>query len=129
MQSMRLLPENEIISCFGGYVAEELKYGSHTSGVIMDLSMATATAANMVKAYGMGKVLGPMVFLPNITDSGTLKAHAENEIKEILVNLLEQTRTIMKTHEKALDALAHALLEKEVVNGEEIKAIFEKAEE
>ncbi len=120
--------EKRIIVCLGGYAAEELKYGSHTSGVLVDLSMATTTAANMVKAYGMSKALGPMVVIPDVTDSGHTKALAEEETKKIVADLLEKTNTLMKTHEKALDALAHALLEKEVVNGEEIKAIFEKAE-
>ena len=120
--------ENEIITCLGGLAAEEFKYGSHTSGVVTDLSMATAHAANMVKAYGMGKALGPMVVIPDVTDSPARKAHAEEEIKTIVSELLEKTRDIIQKHQKSLKALANALLEREVVNGEEIKEIFEKAE-
>lgn len=120
--------KNMIIFMLGGYAAEEYKYHSHTSGVVADLSSANTIAANMVKAYGMSKVLGPMVIIPNVTDSGTSKAKAEGEIKEILDQLLKDTKDIIATHEKSLEALAHALLAKEVVTSNEVKEIFEKAE-
>ena len=120
--------ENEIITCYGGYAAEELKYGDHTSGVLTDLSMANTTATNMIKVYGMGESLGPMVCIPDITDSVYIQSLAEAEIMELLKKLMERTKALIKEHEKSLDALAKALLEKEVVNGDEIKAIFDEAE-
>lgn len=120
--------ENRIISSFGGLAAEEEVFGAHTSGVISDLSMATMTAANMVKAYGMDNEFGPIVVLPGITDSLLNTSMADMFIKEILNNLLEKTKKIIKEKRPYLDALAKALVEKEVVLGTEIKDIFDKVD-
>lgn len=120
--------ENMIIHFLGGLAAEELKYKDHTSGVRADLSMATATASNMIRLYGMGKSIGPMVPLIDITDSQHTRAKYEEEINETLKRLSLEAYNIISEHILYLDALASALLEKEVVLGNEIEKIFAKVD-
>lgn len=120
--------ENMIISCFGGMAAEEIKFKEHTSGVRVDLSMATATAANMIRLYGMGDALGPMVPLVDITDSAYIRQMADKEINEKLKKLYAETVALMHEKMPYLDALTAVLLEKEVVLGNEIEEIFAKVD-
>lgn len=121
--------ENQIIGCFGGMVAERLVYGSNTSGVIQDLGMATFYAKSMVCTFGMCDEFGPMSLIED--DDGTTFAFSESLIKEsdecarnILIKLYNRCEDIISKHEKELRALTKALLEKEVVYGNEIKEIF-----
>lgn len=118
--------ENRIIMCLGGLVAEELIYGKHSSGVSADLAMATAHASNIIRAFGMDESFGPMVVLSEITDSAKTKATADELISQLLKDLLEKTRALMRDKRPYLEALANALIEKEVVLGNEIEEIFKE---
>lgn len=123
--------ENQIIGCFGGICAERLIYGSNTSGVIQDLGMATFYAKSMVCNFGMCDEFGPMSLIED--DDGNTFTFSESIIKEsdecarnILRKLYNRCEDIISEHEKELRALTSALLEKEVVYGNEIKEIFDK---
>ncbi len=118
--------ENLIIEYLGGFAAEEVIYGSHTSGVTSDLAYATATAANMVRAFGMCDTIGPMQVIPGVTDSESTKATAETQIAEILKIMKKKSVDVVSKHRPFLEALAKALVEKEVVLGNEIEEIFAK---
>lgn len=118
--------ENLIIHYLGGLCAEEEMYdGSHTSGVSTDLAYANAYAAKMVVTYGMSDALGSMVVIKDLTDSPYTREIVDKEVKNIMNTLTAQTREIIKSHRHHLEALAKALIENEVVNGTEIKKIFE----
>lgn len=124
--------ENQIIGCFGGMVAERLIYGSNTSGVIQDLGMATFYAKSMVCTFGMCDEFGPMSLVED--DDGSTFSFSDSIIKEsdecarkILIKLYNRCEDIISEHKKELCALTQALLEKEVVYGNEIKEIFDKA--
>lgn len=124
--------ENQIIGCFGGMVAERLIYGSNTSGVIQDLGMATFYAKSMVCTFGMCDEFGPMSLVED--DDGNTFSFSDSIIKEsdecarkILIKLYNRCEDIISEHKKELCALTQALLEKEVVYGNEIKEIFDKA--
>lgn len=121
--------ENTVIHFLGGMAAEKLKFNDHTSGVKADIASATAIVANMIRIYGMGSSLGPMVPLVDVTDSAYIRELADKEIREKLDNLLTETYKIVSDHILYLDALAAALIEKEVVLGNEIEEIFKKVSE
>ena len=104
--------------------AEEVKFGSHTSGVISDLSIATTLAYNMIAAYGMGESISPMVIRGGITDSPFSKAIVEAEIIDLLQEYYKKTTQIVKDNLPYLEALANSLIEKEVIFGNEIEEIF-----
>lgn len=118
--------ENLIVEYLGGLAAEEVIYGSHSSGVLADLAYATTAAANMVKAFGMCDVIGPMQVIPDVTNSEATKAMADAQIAEILKKMKKKSIDVVSKHIPYLEALAKELVEKEVILGNEIEEIFTK---
>lgn len=121
--------ERRIIELLGGLCAEEIVYGSHSSGVITDLSYATSIATNMVRAYGMDEDFGVMQIISNVNDSPYTRQRSEIAISNILEKQKDKTFKIINEHRAYLDALAKELISKEVVIGNEIEEIFKKVEE
>lgn len=117
--------ENLVIHYLGGMAAEELIFGDHTSGVCQDLSYATAVTSNMIRAYGMGESLGPMIPYKDVADSLYTRSKAEKEINILMKDLYKRCYDILSNHQAELEALTKALVEKEVVLGDEIKEIFD----
>ncbi len=125
--------ENRIISSFGGMVAERVIFGSNTSGVTQDLAMATLYAKLMVSAFGMCDEFGPLSICDVYSDedgspafpfSEYILSEADKHVRAILLNLYNRCDEIVRAHQAELEALTYALLEKEVVYGNEIKEIF-----
>lgn len=125
-----------IRSMLGGRIAEELTFESVTSGASNDLDRVTAIARKMVCEWGMSERIGPLtfgekegeVFLGR--DMGHMKNYSEataveidNEIRRIVTENYELTRELLKDNEPLLIALSEALLEKETLDGPEIRQI------
>ena len=77
----------------------------------------------------MDEELGP-IFVDNEDgfSSERLNAEVEKKAQSLLKELYEKTCSVISAHRKQLDALAQALLEHEVLVGDEIKRILEEAE-
>jgi cell division protease FtsH len=125
-----------ICTLLGGRVAEEITFSSITSGASNDIERATAIARKMVCEWGMSDKLGPLsygekegeVFLGR--DMGHMKNYSEataveidEEIKRIVKENHERTRLILQEQKAALVIVAEALLEKENLDGAEIRAL------
>jgi len=124
----------------GGRVAEELVFGEISTGAQNDLQRATDIARSMVAEYGMSDRLGlvtyererrPM-FLPDTFSAGKTyseqkAAQIDEEISRIIKEAHERVRGILSQRRKVLDDLAHLLLEKEVVQGEELREMLSKS--
>ncbi|WOG84125.1 hypothetical protein DCAR_0103306 [Daucus carota subsp. sativus] len=115
--------------CMGGRVAEELIFGENevTSGASSDLKQATNLARAMVTKFGMSKQVG--VVTHNYDDNGKsmsteTRLLIEEEVRELLETAYNNAKTILTTHEKELHALANALLERETLSGNQIKALL-----
>ncbi len=121
--------ENEIIYSLGGMAAEKYVYGETTSGVSGDLTSANWCANLMVKSAGMSDELGPIIFDDEYgCVSESFYEKAEAIVQDILKKLYEKTYTIVSTHGKQLEALANALLENEVLVGDEIKKVLDEVD-
>lgn len=126
--------ENRIIGCFGGMVAERLIFGNNTSGVVQDLAMATFYAKLMVSAFGMCDDFGPISICEVYSDgdeaafkfSEHILEESDKHVLKILRELYDRANKTVTEHRAELEALTEALLEKEVVYGNEIKEIFDK---
>jgi len=111
----------------GGRVAEELIYGSEnvTSGASSDIRSATRTAEAMVKLWGFSK-LGPVHYDDR---DGSISPRRKEEIEEEVTNLVrggEARATALLTSKiTELHRLAHALVEHETLNLEEVKKVIE----
>ena len=123
-----------ICTLLGGRVAEELVFNSITSGASNDIERATAIARKMVCEWGMSDKLGPLsygekegeVFLGR--DMGHMKNYSEataveidNEIRDIVRANHQRTRDILRANMASLVLVADALLERETLDGSEIR--------
>ncbi len=126
--------ETVICTLMGGRVAEELTFQSITSGASNDIERATNIARKMVCEWGMSETLGPLsfgekegeVFLGR--DMGHVKNYSEataieidKEIRSIVQKNYDRTRNILKENQPHLVTIAEALLERETLDGEEIR--------
>jgi ATP-dependent Zn protease len=112
--------EAQIIKALGGRVAEELVFGADhvTGGAESDLIHVNRIARRMVYRLGMAGSGSLLVYDEEAGPlSATTQAQMDDEVQDLLARLYERTRTILTEHRGALEALAHALLEKETVDG------------
>uniref|UniRef100_A0A7S3NP87 AAA+ ATPase domain-containing protein n=1 Tax=Aureoumbra lagunensis TaxID=44058 RepID=A0A7S3NP87_9STRA len=121
--------------CMGGRVAEQLVFGDDevTSGASSDIYQATRLAKSMVTKWGFSTSLGVLYAAsPGDNDPGGYRispqtaAAVDAEVKAILDGAYARATTILTNHRDALNAIAAALLDKETLTGEELKAIVAK---
>lgn len=130
---------NKIATFTGGRVAEELKFGSVTTGASNDIEQATRLARGMITRYGMSEEFG-MVALETINNQylgGDTSLACSNEtatkIDAAVVAVVKQAHEkavgIIRENMNKLDEIAQFLLEKETITGEEFMEILNRAEE
>lgn len=123
-----------ICTLLGGRVAEELTFSTITSGASNDIERATSIARKMVCEWGMSEKLGPLAFGEKEgeiflgRDMGHVKNYSEatavdidTEIRRIVQENYDRTRQILADHRDALIKVAEALLERENLDGAEIR--------
>lgn len=128
--------KNRIIVLLGGRVAEEIYFNEITSGASDDLQRATQIAQTMVCELGMSEKLGNLTYgkrdqqvflgrdLMREKDySESTAVLIDDEVRRIVREAYDKTRGILIDHRAKLDALSKELLEKEVLEEEEIKRI------
>ncbi|MGZ9148446.1 MAG: ATP-dependent zinc metalloprotease FtsH [Candidatus Deferrimicrobiaceae bacterium] len=131
--------KDNITILMGGRVAEELVRGELTTGAGNDIERATYIARKMVCEWGMSEKLGPVTFgqkqeaiflgrefARHQDYSESTARDIDNEIKGIVVSCYDRAMTLLKTNIHVLHKVAKTLLEKEVVDGPEIKKIIEE---
>jgi cell division protease FtsH len=122
----------------GGRVAEELVFGDISTGAQNDLQLATDMARQMVTQYGMSDQLGLAAFEqgsgpPTFGPMGERKTYSERtgqtidaEIAKLLSDAHERVRQTLIDKRELLDALAHALLQKETVDRDALDALIKE---
>jgi cell division protease FtsH len=133
--------EYRIAVLLGGRAAEGIVFGDRTTGAQNDLLRATDMARSMVTEYGMSDVLGP-VNHDNRRRNTFLEAgfpmergvYAEEtarlidaEVKRIIDAAETVARKILTDRRHTLDLVSERLLEKEVIEGEELIALMGQA--
>ena len=121
----------------GGRVAEELVFNTMTTGASDDINRATELARKMVCDYGMSEAMGPLTFGKkeeqiflgreiaqhrDYSESTAIKI--DEEVKKLVAEAHQRARTILTENMEALHWLASALLEHEVLGGEEIEVVI-----
>jgi cell division protease FtsH len=128
---------NKIAIFLGGRAAEELVLLTQTTGAGNDLEMATEWARKMVCDYGMSDKIGPLTFgkreehiflgreIAQHKDfSEQTAVDIDTEIKRIVLENYDRAKDIIRQQMERLHRLASALLEKEVLAGEEIDEVL-----
>ena len=131
--------EDRVAVLLGGRVAEEIVFDEISTGAQNDLSRVTEIARSMVVEYGMSEALGPITYEnrnPNmlgmrqpvdfdgLQHSEETRQEIDREIRRIVDEALARVRDLLRIERKALDAVAERLLEKEVIEGEELVEIL-----
>ncbi|HHO75513.1 MAG TPA: ATP-dependent metallopeptidase FtsH/Yme1/Tma family protein [Deltaproteobacteria bacterium] len=128
---------NKIATLLGGRAAEEIMFGDVSTGAHNDLSRATDIAKSMVKEYGMSEELG-QVYLSHDKGRGFLETgfaksddysdetarSIDNEIRLIIQAQYKEALSILQEKKEILIKGAAILLEKEKIDGEEIRALM-----
>ena len=128
--------ENKIATLTGGRAAEEVVFGSITTGASNDIEQATKLARAMLTRYGMSKEFD-MVALETVNNqylggdtSLACSAQTQREIDQRVVELVkvqhEKAIKILTDNRAKLDELAKYLYEKETITGDEFMAILEE---
>jgi len=130
---------DQIATLTGGRAAEEVEFGSISTGASNDIEKATKLAREMITRYGMSDDFG-MVALETVTNqylggdaSLACSPDTQTKIDEAVVALVEKQHQkaldILKENKPKLDEIAKFLYEKETITGEEFMKILEAKEE
>ena len=126
----------------GGRAGEEVALGEITSGAENDLKEATRLARRMVTTWGMGEktglatydldgensFLGPQALgEPGRLYSEVTAERVDAEVERLLEQAHQQARLVLSEHRAALERLAQALLQEEVVERDQVLAIIADA--
>ncbi len=125
-----------IVTLFGGRAAEELVFGSITTGASNDIEKATSLARSMVTQYGMTEKFG-LIGLESVEnkylDGRTVlncgdatEAEIDKEVMKILKECYQKALEYLSGNRDALDKLAEYLIEHETITGKEFMKIFRK---
>ena len=131
---------HRLVVHLAGSVAEEMVFGSPSTGSENDFAQATRLAKDVVTRFGMSPAIGPMrlagpemdEFLDAESEfgliSGQLQYEAEKEIRRLLAEARVEAQQLLATHRAALDALAAKLEEEETVEGSDLDAVLARVQ-
>ena len=126
--------ENNIATLTGGRAAEEIAFGSVTTGASNDIEQATKLARGMITRYGMSKDFD-MVAMETVTNqylggdssltcSMETQTSIDKEVVELVKRQHEKAGQILMENRAKLDELSQYLYEKETITGEEFMKIL-----
>jgi cell division protease FtsH len=134
--------ESRIEVLLAGTIAEEMVYADVSTGAQNDLERASEIARSMVMDYGMSR-LGRVAYResprsPFLAGAGAdvppARAHSEQtareideEVRRIIDTAMERVRRIMESRRGALEAITQRLMEREVIDGDELRTVIEAA--
>lgn len=129
--------EAMITYALGGRAAEKIIFGQLTTGAGNDIERATEIARKMVCEWGMSDKLGPLAYgakeeelflgreitrTRNFSEQTAIAI--DEEVKKIILNAMRRSEKILRDNPKILHRLANALLEREILDSEEIDRLI-----
>ena len=141
LEEQRLKTKSQFLAdlavMLAGYVSEKLVFGDVSTGASNDLEGASELSRNLVVKYGMSEALGPMTFGKSEEmvflgrEIATGKDYSEEtaskidaETRGFIERAHQAAARILKTHRRALDAIAKTLIEKETLEHEDFYALL-----
>jgi cell division protease FtsH len=111
----------------GGRVAEEVVYGTITTGAESDIQQLTMIARQMVGRWGMSEAVGPIAvlpadgegpFLPGVSaTSESTQRLVDDEVRRMIDTAHQEVTSLLTEHREQLESLAQALLARETLDG------------
>ena len=130
--------QGQIATLLGGRSAEEVVFGKVTTGASNDLQRATDIAEQMVGTYGMSETLGPLAYdkqgggrflggnnNPRRTVSDATAQAIDKEVRALVDTAHDQALTILRQNMALLETISQKILEKEVIEGDELKDMLD----
>jgi cell division protease FtsH len=131
--------EDALCVMMGGRCAEELIFGTLSTGGSNDLQRATEMARKMVREFGMSERVGPMAWgnggevflgddLMHTRDYSDVTSRViDEEVERILRDQEARALRLLREHQHGLAAVAQALIQRETINGLEVARIVDQA--
>jgi cell division protease FtsH len=133
---------NQLAVLLGGRTAEEIAMGEISTGAQNDLQRATDIARAMVTQFGMSDELGLVNYegsrRPTFLDISMgpergpygeeTARHIDSEVKRIIHDAHESARTVLANRRGLLETVTRRLLEKEVIEGDELRTLIAESE-
>jgi cell division protease FtsH len=129
--------EGQIATLLGGRSAEELVFGEVTTGAANDLQRATDIAEQMVGTFGMSDTLGPLAYdkqggsrflgggnNPRRVVSDATAQAIDREVRGLVDRGHERALSILRQNRQLLESISQEILEKEVIEGDELKNLL-----
>ncbi len=129
--------QNNLVALLGGRCAEQLILGEMTTGAGNDLERVTDLARKMVCTWGMSETLGPLTFgrkeeqiflgreIAQHQDYSEATARLiDSEVKKLVEEAYNDAMRLLRENRKTLENLASALLEREVLDAEQINLVI-----
>ena len=130
--------QGQIATLLGGRSAEEIVFGKITTGAANDLQRATDLAEQMVGTYGMSDTLGPLAYdkqgggrflgggnNPRRSVSDATAQAIDKEVRGLVDQAHEDALAILRENMALLETIAQKILEKEVIEGDDLKQMLE----
>lgn len=128
---------DDLAMSLGGYVAEEMIYGTTTTGPSNDLQVSTNIARNMVTKWGMSDEFGPIalesdggktLFGQGITDryySEKVGDLIDSEVRKLMTEAHDKAKEVLTEHKNVLEVVTKKLMEVETLEREEYERILD----
>ncbi|MAB55857.1 MAG: cell division protein FtsH [Synechococcus sp. CPC35] len=133
--------QGQIATLLGGRSAEEIVFGKITTGAANDLQRATDLAEQMVGTYGMSDTLGPLAYdkqgggrflgagnNPRRTVSDATALAIDKEVRGLVDKAHDDALAILRQNMALLETIAQKILEKEVIEGDDLKQMLDASE-
>ena len=124
----------KITTYMGGRAAEEIVFGTYTSGAANDIENATSIARNMVTRFGMSDKFGMMGLATvesqylegraSLTCGEETAAEIDKEVLAMITNCYENAYAMLEEHREVLDKISDYLYEHETISGKEFMDLF-----
>jgi cell division protease FtsH len=118
--------QGKIRVALGGRVAEEIVYGTITTGAESDIQQLTQIARQMVGRWGMSEAIGPVavlpsdgqgMFLPGASEtSESTQRLVDEEVRRVIQGAHQEVTRLLSDHRDQLESLAQALLKAETLD-------------
>ena len=127
--------EDSLCVMMGGRCAEELIFGTLSTGGSNDLQRATEMARKMVREFGMSERVGPMAWgsggevflgddLMHTRDYSDVTSRViDEEVERILRDQESRALRLLREHQRGLAAIAQALIQRETIDGAEVSRL------
>jgi len=130
--------QGQIATLLGGRSAEEIVFGKITTGAANDLQRATDLAEQMVGTYGMSDTLGPLAYdkqgggrflgggnNPRRSVSDATAQAIDKEVRGLVDQAHDDALAILRENMALLETIAQKILEKEVIEGDDLRQMLE----